>query len=118
MPRKEKRKYYAIKYGKGVKHKIVNTWDECSKLVLGYPAVYKSFLTLEEAKEYLGKADVTKVREQVKAGIKKKEKLKSTTKLVQARLPKELYEKFEEKCKEYEWETDKAIINLIKEWVL
>jgi len=21
-----------------------------------------------------------------------------------------------EKCKEYEWETDKAIINLIKEW--
>ena len=32
------------------------TWDECKKQVMGYPgAIYKSFGTEEEAKEYLGK---------------------------------------------------------------
>lgn len=31
------------------------TWDECKKQVMGYPgAIYKSFGTEEEAKEYLG----------------------------------------------------------------
>ncbi|CAG9702350.1 RNase H1/viroplasmin domain-containing protein [Clostridium neonatale] len=38
-------KYYAIKKGNGVTNKIVETWEECKVLVLGYPAIYKSFKT-------------------------------------------------------------------------
>lgn len=43
-----KKKYYAIKEGKGVKDKIVTTWTECKELVLCYPAVYKSFKTAKK----------------------------------------------------------------------
>ena len=42
--KKNKKKYYAIKDGIGVSNIIVDTWDACSKLVLGYNSVYKSFL--------------------------------------------------------------------------
>lgn len=45
-------KYYAVKEGrcKG----IFMTWAECQKQVTGFPgAVFKSFLTLEEAKQFL-----------------------------------------------------------------
>ncbi|WP_425306079.1 viroplasmin family protein [Clostridium neonatale] len=42
-------KYYAIKKGNGVTNKIVETWEECKVLVLGYPAIYKSFKTKDEA---------------------------------------------------------------------
>lgn len=69
MAKKAQKKYYAIKEGKGVKDKIVNTWGECQKLVLGYNAVYKSFKTKDEAMEYLGNVNVVKVKEQTKKGI-------------------------------------------------
>ena len=53
-------KYYAIKEGfdKNKKQKIENalvyTWDECKRLVVGVKgAKYKSFESLDEAKEYL-----------------------------------------------------------------
>ena len=49
--KKAKSKFYAIKDGIGVKDIIVTSWDECSKRVLGYNAVYKSFRTEEEAKK-------------------------------------------------------------------
>ena len=52
------KKFYAIKEGIGVKDIIVRSWDECSKLVLGYNAVYKSFLPEDEAKKYLEIVDV------------------------------------------------------------
>ena len=48
-----KKKVYAIKVGKGVEDKIVNSWEECEKLVIGYPSVYKSFRNIKEANKYL-----------------------------------------------------------------
>lgn len=45
--KKAKIKFYVIKEGIGVKDIIVTSWDECSKFVLGYNSVYKSFLTEE-----------------------------------------------------------------------
>ena len=46
-------KYYAVKIGKVPG--IYRTWDECKKRVDGFPnARYKSFLTLEEAKNFVG----------------------------------------------------------------
>lgn len=47
-----KKRYYAVK--SGLKIGIFNSWDECKKLVSGYPnAEYKGFSTLEEAKNYM-----------------------------------------------------------------
>lgn len=47
-----KKRYYAVKFG--LKTGIFNSWDECKKLVSGYPnAEYKGFSTLEEAKNYM-----------------------------------------------------------------
>jgi len=119
MAKKKKivKKYYAIKEGIGTKDKIVGTWEICSKLVLGYNSVYKSFLTMKEAEEYLNNIDVEKIKEQTSYGIEKQKKIKLTTKLIQARIPKELCAKFEKKCNEYEWEVDKVLISLIEEWV-
>ena len=54
MSKKKKQKYYAIKEGKGVKNKIVRTWSECKELLLGYPSIYKTFYTEEEAIKFLG----------------------------------------------------------------
>ena len=46
-------KYYAVR--SGYHTGIFSTWDECRKEVSGYSnAEYKSFTTLDEAKNYLG----------------------------------------------------------------
>lgn len=48
-----KKKFYAVKQGR--KTGMFLTWDDCKKQVMGYPgAIYKSFGTEAEAKEYLG----------------------------------------------------------------
>jgi ribonuclease HI len=45
--------FYAIKKGLNAP-KIVNTWDECQKMVNGYPgAIFKKFSTKEEAKNFI-----------------------------------------------------------------
>lgn len=45
-------KYYAIK--EGLKTGIFSSWDECKEYVSGYKgALYKSFSSLEDAKNYL-----------------------------------------------------------------
>ena len=67
---KKGKKFYAIKEGKGVENVIVDTWDECSELVLGYHSTYKSFKTLDEANAYLNIEDVTKVEEKIEEPIK------------------------------------------------
>lgn len=47
-----KKKVYAVK--KGLQAGIYDTWDECRRMVHGFPgAVYKSFGTRQEAEEYL-----------------------------------------------------------------
>lgn len=46
------KKYYAVKVGKSTG--IFGTWDECKKQVTGFSgAIYKSFQSLDKAKEYL-----------------------------------------------------------------
>ncbi len=46
-------KFYAVKVG--LKKGIYTSWDECKKLVHGYPgAIYKSFNTFKEAEAFLG----------------------------------------------------------------
>lgn len=45
-------KYYAVKKGRHTG--IYQTWEDCEKEVKGYPgALYKSFKTIEDAKDYL-----------------------------------------------------------------
>ena len=54
-----RQKVYAIRKGKQTG--IFHSWEECKQLVDGYPrAEYKSFLTQEEAEQYLGiKEEIT-----------------------------------------------------------
>lgn len=118
MSKKVKKKYYAIKEGKNVKNIIVNTWGECSKLVLGYNSVYKSFLTKEEAEKYLITVDVTKVKAQSKKGMEERKIRKATTKVLQIRLPSEIYNDFLKKCDELELDSDKTLENMIREWII
>ena len=48
-----KKKFYAVRQGR--KTGMFLTWDDCKKQVMGYPgAIYKSFGTEAEAREYLG----------------------------------------------------------------
>lgn len=56
------KKFYAVR--KGYKTGVFNTWTECEKAVKGFKgAMYKSFLTLDEAKEYLGDSCSKKIDE-------------------------------------------------------
>jgi caulimovirus viroplasmin len=51
------KKYYAVKVGKSTG--IYNNWEDCKKQVTGFSgAIYKSFPTLEEAKEYLNNGNI------------------------------------------------------------
>ena len=118
-----KQKYYAIKTGKGVKDKIVTTWSECKELVLGYPSVYKSFKTEEEALEYLKAIkDVDKkLEENNKAMEYNKDKKKSTVSVANllkgVRIDKAIAEEFESKCNDLNISKEKILNELIKEWV-
>lgn len=48
-------KYYAVRVGK--KPGIYTSWDDCKAVVHGYPgAIYKSFTTEVEAREFVGTA--------------------------------------------------------------
>lgn len=50
-----KKKFYAVK--KGVQTGLFETWEECKRMVHGFPgAVYKSFETKQEAEQYLNGA--------------------------------------------------------------
>lgn len=112
------KKFYAIKEGIGVKDIIVRSWDECSKLVLGYNAVYKSFLTEDEAKKYLGSVDADTVKKQTIKGMEAKKIRKETTNTLSVRLPKEVYKDFIDKCNNINIDKDKAVKMLIEEWIL
>lgn len=119
----KQQKYYAIKVGKGVKDKIVTSWSECEALVKGYPSVYKSFKTEEEALEYLGtiKDIKKKLEENNKAMEHNKAKKKSTVSVANllkgARIDKEVAEEFEVKCNDLNISKEKILNELIKEWV-
>lgn len=119
----KQQKYYAIKTGKGVKDKIVTTWSECEQLVKGYPSVYKSFKTEEEAKLYLGSIkDVDKkLEENNKAMEYNKAKKKGTVCVANVfkgvRIDKVIAEEFEAKCTDLNISKEKILNELIREWV-
>jgi len=117
MSKKNKEKYYAIKEGKGVKNLIVNNWEECSKLVLSYNSVYKSFNTRSEAEEYLNTVNALKIKEKAAKAMEAKKLKKATTHLLKVRISKEIYEKFLKKCDEMELTEEKAVEGMIKEWI-
>ncbi|ORX46871.1 hypothetical protein BCR36DRAFT_413821 [Piromyces finnis] len=73
-PKKSIKKYYAIK--RGYKTGVFDTWDECKDYVMGYNgSIYKSFLTLEEAQDFVKGNELS---EKMEAGVKIKEKKKTT----------------------------------------
>lgn len=123
MAKKNVKKYYAIKSGINTKDKIVETWDECKKLTHGYPSIYKSFLTKKEAEEYLGSIkDVkAKLEKNNKAMTYKKDLKKNTVYVANEikgfRVDKELWKSFEDKCAKMEMDKNKALLELIKEWI-
>ena len=116
-----KKKYYAIKKGNGVTNKIVDTWNECKALVLGYPAIYKSFKTEDEALEYLGlKPEECSVEEQHQDQVKKsssKKKKGKNQRIVKVCLDKELYIQFIKECERVDMSEEMVIKNMIKEWL-
>ena len=58
------KKYYVVKKGKIPG--IYFTWDDCKKMVDGYPgAVYKGFTTLAEAESYMSGAESTVAKAKV-----------------------------------------------------
>lgn len=120
MSKKVKKKYYAIKEGKGVRNKIVTTWSECQDLVLGYPSIYKSFKTEEEAKKYLGGIkdnDIPVIKEKVKSNIEVSKKRRSSTKAISFRVPNEVYDDFIKKVDESGLTKDKILLEMVKEWI-
>ena len=117
MAKKKADKFYAIKEGNGVTNLIVNTWDECSKLVLGYNSVYKSFKTREEAEKYLNIVNVDEVKEKAIKGMEANRSKKKKTKALIINIPKEFYNKFEKKCIDIDQDKEKVIEELIKEWI-
>ncbi|MGL5348383.1 MAG: viroplasmin family protein [Peptostreptococcaceae bacterium] len=66
-----KKKFYAVRKGK--KPSIYYTWDDCKAQVNGFSgAEYKSFLTIEEANEYMGinkKEDISESSEKIEAYV-------------------------------------------------
>ena len=122
MSKNKKQKYYAIKEGKGVKNKIVRTWSECKELVLGYPSIYKSFSTEEEARKYLNgikdkDKDIPVIQDKVKINIQSSKKRISSTKAISFRVPNEIYNEFIKKVDETGLDIDKILLEMIKEWI-
>lgn len=63
------KKFYAVKVGRETG--IFENWDECQKVIAGFPnAVFKSFVSLEEANAYLTGEDIyfKQVKEDVANG--------------------------------------------------
>lgn len=118
MARVKQKKWYAIKEGKGVKNIIVTSWKECSELVLGYNSIYKSFVSEEDAKKYLGSisdSEVPRIQEKHKKLIEKSRKRKATTKpLNGVRVPIELYDVIEAKAERDKVEIEKLIIEALR----
>lgn len=76
-----KKKYYAVKVGKTPG--IYFTWADCSAQVTGFKgAKFKSFLTIEEALEFMGDSAVKNEKKEVEVKTKLSAKKKTTTKTV------------------------------------
>lgn len=113
-----KKKYYAIKQGRDVSNLIVDTWEECKKYVQGVPAQHKSFKTRQEAEMYLQGIEQNEIK--IKSPKRKPKKKKGMI-TVQSTIPKDLYEKFLNRCLQLDADDKKLFNNLVieslEEWV-
>lgn len=133
------KKYYAIKEGKGVSNVILETWEECQRLITGYPAKYKSFKSKEQAEDYLKGIEENKsvkdskksknnkrsdrkevkVKKEVKTEIKgagsiRKKSTRGMTE-IKAYIPKALYDKFLKRCEVMKMQEERTLNSLICE---
>lgn len=131
-----KKKFYAIKRGKkGTKNVILESWNECSKLVLGFNSEYKGFKTREEAEEYLGisinssdsidngiqeEISIDNSEEVKKLAKQNKKKTKSSRnkETLVVELPNDLYNTFSNKCAKLNMTENTVIKNMIMEWII
>lgn len=113
LSKNKPKKFYAIKVGKGVKNIIVNSWEECSNLVLGFNSTYKSFWNEEEAKAYLSQ-DIKKFNKSTKSNniCNKKGEV-----FVDFSLKKETFRRFETKCIKLGIKKEKILKLLIEKWL-
>jgi viroplasmin and RNaseH domain-containing protein len=120
MAKKKKKKWYAIKSLDGkVVNEIVTTWDACKKKVDHHRAVYKSFVSEDEAKNYLNNMSVGQAMEAEKRVEYRKaeaKKRRATTKAIHCRVPNSVADKFEKKLKIMGYSPDDVVADLIKEW--
>lgn len=87
---------------------------------MGYPSIYKSFTTEEEAKKYLEgirDKDVPLIEEKVKKHIETSKKRKATTKAIHFRVPNDIYNRFMDKVEEMELDKNKVLLEMVKEWI-
>lgn len=116
-----KKKFYAIKKGRNVENKIVLSWSECKKIVNGYPSIFKSFSTEEDALNYLGikknnsnKNKKSKSKNEITTlEIKNKSKKNENFKV---QISSELYTDFIEKCISKHISKDMIISYIINNW--
>lgn len=120
LAKKKLKKWYAIKsIDMNQVDLIVTTWKECEELVSHHKAVYKSFLTKEEAEDYLKnmtRNEQTKIIDQMQYNREKRKERKETTTLVKAYIPNEIYNQFQEKLKKMHYDQESTIIDLIQDW--
>lgn len=88
--------------------------------ILGYPSIYKSFSTEEEARKYLNgikDKDIPVIQDKVKINIQSSKKRRSSTKAISFRVPNEIYNEFIKKVDETGLDKDKILLEMIKEWI-
>lgn len=80
MAKTKKEKWYAVKSVDGVEvNKVYMTWGDCQKVVLHHVAVYKSFLSENQADSYLDAMTKQKQADyvqQIEYCVEKKKRLK------------------------------------------
>jgi viroplasmin and RNaseH domain-containing protein len=124
-----KNKFYAIKKGNGVENKIVLSWEECKSLVDGYPSIFKSFKSEDDALKYLG---IEKSKSKKKPNKKNKSKANTNfesgiinlqvqnkshkNKNFKVQISDELYNDFISKCMEKHLSKDMILAFIINQW--
>lgn len=121
--KKKKPKWYAVKAidGKEV-NEILTTWDECKRKVEHHASVYKSFFTVEEAKQYLNDMTDEKQKaylEQAKVmmELKRTKPPKKKVRKLTITIADELCQKFENRLKKMNYKADDVMLSFIEEWV-
>lgn len=120
MAKAKEKKWYAIKMVDGEeKNLIVNSWTECSRMVLHHRAVYKSFPTQEEAEAYLlmNRKEVEKQAEKMAYCIGKKQAEKKEYKNYSIRIPVELAKLFDDKLGKMRYTPSQVMTDYVREWV-